>query len=187
MISIYEYGAVPNDRIFARQDPVSDVRDAVAEILVTVQRDGDAALRNYAQRFDHASLTALEVSPAEIDDAMAQISPVCSKTAYNRPGTVPKLCKLPCKQKACPAPVAVQNQYFPFWKGCISVYFSIWHVYGSFYMTVHIGLFFSQIYDQRVPSAHIIIQHFCRNRFHRKHGRLLFVISYDIRDRCATV
>lgn len=75
MISIYEYGAVPNDRIFARQDPVSDVRDAVAEILVTVQRDGDAALRNYAQRFDHASLTALEVSPAEIDDAMAQISP----------------------------------------------------------------------------------------------------------------
>ena len=113
-------------------------------------------------------------------------SPICSKTAYNRPGTVPKLCKLPCKQKACPAPVAVQNQYFPFWKGCISVYFSIWHVYGSFYMTVHIGLFFSQIYDQRVPSAHIIIQHFCRNRFHRKHGRLLFVISYDIRDRCAT-
>ena len=75
MISIYEYGAVPSDRIFARQDPVSDVRDAVAEILVTVQRDGDAALRNYAQRFDHASLTALEVSPAEIDDAMAQISP----------------------------------------------------------------------------------------------------------------
>ena len=92
----------------------------------------------------------------------------------------------PGRLKTCPAPVAIQNQYFPFWKGCISVYFSIWHVYGSFYMTVHIGLFFSQIYDQRVPSAHIIIQHFCRNRFHRKHGRLLFVISYDIRDRCAT-
>ena len=75
MISIYEYGAVPNDRIFARQDPAADVRDAVAEILAAVARGGDAALRDYTQRFDRASLTELEVSPAETDAAMMQISP----------------------------------------------------------------------------------------------------------------
>lgn len=75
MISIYEYGTVPNDRIFARTDPVADVADAVAEIIAAVRADGDAALRAYAQRFDHATLAALEVSEAETDAAMAQLSP----------------------------------------------------------------------------------------------------------------
>ncbi len=43
----------------------SDVVGLVSQILRDVRLEGDAAVRRYAQRFDHADLEAFEVSPAD--------------------------------------------------------------------------------------------------------------------------
>ena len=48
MISIYSYGQVPAEKIFARSDDGADVSAAVRDIVANVQKDGDAALRRYA-------------------------------------------------------------------------------------------------------------------------------------------
>ena len=48
MISIYRYGEVPSEEIFKRDNIASSVEATVAEIIATVVRDGDAALRTYA-------------------------------------------------------------------------------------------------------------------------------------------
>jgi histidinol dehydrogenase len=51
------------------------VRDAVAAIIATVRRDGDAALIAYTKRFDRFNLTAeqLRITPDETDAAAASI------------------------------------------------------------------------------------------------------------------
>lgn len=56
--------------------PLQDDRKlipAVAEILTAVQKNGDAALRDFSQKFDGAALTTLAVSPAEIEAAAKQL------------------------------------------------------------------------------------------------------------------
>ena len=50
------------------------VDTVVAEIVAEVRRDGDAALRRYAERFDGCRLDDLRVSTAEIDEATALVS-----------------------------------------------------------------------------------------------------------------
>jgi len=47
----------------------------VHEILATVKRNGDEAVRNYVQRFDQVTLDTFEVSAAEIDDASRLLDP----------------------------------------------------------------------------------------------------------------
>lgn len=73
MIAILKYGEVENERIFARSMPGVSVADAVADIIADVRKDGDAALKRYCRQFDHAELTALEVSAAEFDEALEQV------------------------------------------------------------------------------------------------------------------
>lgn len=75
MIRIYRYGEIPNSELFARKDIVADVAEPVRAIVQDVAQNGDAALRAYEKKFDHAGLTALEVSPAEWDAAMAAVQP----------------------------------------------------------------------------------------------------------------
>lgn len=75
MISIYEYGQVPNSEIFARDNIASNVEGAVTEILAQVAVRGDEALREYTLRFDKADLANLEVTEAEIDEAFAAVEP----------------------------------------------------------------------------------------------------------------
>ena len=72
MIKIYRYGEVPNEEIFKRDNIAASVADVVSEIIDTVRRDGDAALRMYAEKFDKATLDALEVSEEEIAEAFAE-------------------------------------------------------------------------------------------------------------------
>ena len=72
MIKIYRYGEVPNEEIFKRDNIAASVADVVSEIIDTVRRDGDAALRMYAEKFDKATLDALEVSEEEIEEAFAE-------------------------------------------------------------------------------------------------------------------
>ena len=87
MIQILKYGEVSNDAIFARAVPSVNVEDIVAEIIENVKQNGDAALFAYCKKFDKADLTALQVSPEEIDEAVASVDPgfleILEKAAAN--------------------------------------------------------------------------------------------------------
>jgi len=69
MIKIYRYGEVSNEEIFARFNPTASVEGVVAEIIANVIKNGDAALKTYAEKFDGVSLSSLEVTKEEIDEA----------------------------------------------------------------------------------------------------------------------
>ena len=73
MIRIYKYGEVGNDEIFARVTPEVDVTSIVSDIIADVRKNGDAALYGYAEKFDKVSLSSLEVSAEEIDEAFASV------------------------------------------------------------------------------------------------------------------
>ena len=87
MIRIMRYGEVPNEAIFARAVPTVNVEETVAEILRNVRERGDAALREYTEKFDHASPESLIVTPEEIREALEQTDPaflaVLEKAAAN--------------------------------------------------------------------------------------------------------
>ncbi len=72
MIKIYRYGEVSNEEIFARFNPTASVEGVVAEIIASVIKNGDAALKAYAEKFDGVSLSSLEVTKEEIDEAYEQ-------------------------------------------------------------------------------------------------------------------
>ena len=64
------------DRLLMRPaEAAADVSAVVAEIIADVAKNGDSALIAYAERFDRAKLTSLEVEEGELDEALASISP----------------------------------------------------------------------------------------------------------------
>ncbi|MBO5907258.1 MAG: histidinol dehydrogenase [Clostridia bacterium] len=73
MIKIYKYGEVESSEIFARENPTANVSDVVSEIIANVISRGDAAIFEYAEKFDKAKLDALEVTAEEIDEAYASV------------------------------------------------------------------------------------------------------------------
>ncbi len=73
MIKILKYGEVSNEEIFARSNPTANVSDVVSDIIADVAKNGDEALKRYAEKFDGVKLTALEVTAAEIDEAYASV------------------------------------------------------------------------------------------------------------------
>ena len=73
MIRILKYGEVASEEIFARAQPKVDVAAVVSGIIEDVRKRGDAALLAYTKRFDGAELDALEVTPGEIEAAMADV------------------------------------------------------------------------------------------------------------------
>ena len=75
MIKIYKYGEVDNSEVFARVNPTANVSDVVSEIIDNVVKNGDKALFDYAAKFDKATLTSLEVTAEEIDEAFALVDP----------------------------------------------------------------------------------------------------------------
>ena len=75
MIKILKYGEVANDEIFARVVPTVDVAGIVTDIIHNVRTRGDAALYEYCEKFDKAKLTGLQVSPEEIQEALALVEP----------------------------------------------------------------------------------------------------------------
>ena len=75
MIQILKYGEVANKDIFARTVPEVNVTDIVTEIIRNVRAEGDKALYAYCEKFDKAKLTSLQVSPEEIDEAVASVEP----------------------------------------------------------------------------------------------------------------
>ena len=75
MIRILKYGEVPTSEILARVTPAADVAGIVAGILADVKKNGDKALFAYCEKFDKVKLTTLAVTRAEIDEAVAAVSP----------------------------------------------------------------------------------------------------------------
>ena len=76
MIKTLRYG-VDADRktLLERRDNAADVRETVSEIIADVRENGDRALLAYAEKFDGAVLTSLEVTPRETEEALAAVEP----------------------------------------------------------------------------------------------------------------
>ena len=87
MIRILKYGEVAPEEIFARGTSSADVSGIVADIISTVRREGDVALLAYTKQFDKAELSSLQVTPQEMDEALAAVEPeflaVLEKAAAN--------------------------------------------------------------------------------------------------------
>ena len=87
MISILKYGEVKNSELFARVEPTVRVEDVVSDIIRNVREKGDAALYEYAEKFDRAKLSCLAVTEAEMDEAVAAVDPkfieILEKAAKN--------------------------------------------------------------------------------------------------------
>ena len=75
MIQTYAYQDIKIEEIFAREEEKNTVADAVAEIIANVRKNGDAALRRYAEKFDGAAPDAFEVSAEERRAAFAAADP----------------------------------------------------------------------------------------------------------------
>ena len=75
MIKIYKYGEVENDEIFSRMADTVDVSDIVTGIIENVKTNGDKALFEYCEKFDKATLTSLEVTEEEIEEAFNTVEP----------------------------------------------------------------------------------------------------------------
>ena len=74
MIQIRKASECETDGLLMRAMEKSGVGAIVAEIIEHVRADGDKALFEYADRFDHVSLTALETDRAELSAAKGRIS-----------------------------------------------------------------------------------------------------------------
>lgn len=73
MIRILPYGKVSPEEIFSRCEAAASVGPAVAEIIAAVRKDKDAALRYYAEKFDKAELTEIEVPRETLDAAVESL------------------------------------------------------------------------------------------------------------------
>ena len=81
MIPIFKAGELTTDQVLTRNNIAqSQVEEIVSDIIATVRKEGDAALFAYAEKFDRAKLTALEVTAEEIDAACARIDPYFLET-----------------------------------------------------------------------------------------------------------
>ncbi len=87
MIKILDYDKVSKEEIFDRSVPTANVTDIVSDIILTVKRDGDKALYAYAEKFDRATLSSLEVNEQEIAEAFETVEPrfieILKKAAEN--------------------------------------------------------------------------------------------------------
>lgn len=73
MIKIFNYGQVPNEKIFDRSQSGANVEKTVEEIIKNVRENGDRAIYEYALKFDGAKLDSLEVTQQEIDAAFEEV------------------------------------------------------------------------------------------------------------------
>ena len=74
-MKILNYEEIDKSALFLRKLEDSGVEDIVRGIIADVAENGDRALLEYAKKFDRAELTELEVTEAELDDALLSIPP----------------------------------------------------------------------------------------------------------------
>ncbi len=74
-MKIIDYKDIDRSEILDRKENVFNVADAVSEIIDNVKSKGDTALYEYCERFDKVTLSALEVSEEEINEACSTVEP----------------------------------------------------------------------------------------------------------------
>jgi len=75
MIKILKFSQVKPEEVFARVENTVNVEGIVADIIANVRANGDKALFEYCEKFDKCKLTSLQVTQAEIDEAVAAVEP----------------------------------------------------------------------------------------------------------------
>lgn len=75
MIKIMKFSEVKTEQIFARAENAVNVEEIVSEIIANVRKNGDKALFEYCEKFDHAKLDNLQVTAEEIREAVATVEP----------------------------------------------------------------------------------------------------------------
>lgn len=75
MIKIYDANKLSLDEILARETSATGVEDIVSGIIGDVKENGDAALYKYCEKFDKVSISSLEVTPEEIEEALSLVEP----------------------------------------------------------------------------------------------------------------
>ena len=75
MIKIMDYANTSNEEIFARGLTATGVEDIVTEIIEDVKANKDKALFKYCEKFDNTITDNLEVTEAEIEEAMNAVDP----------------------------------------------------------------------------------------------------------------
>ena len=75
MITILKMDTIDPKQLFARDQKTQDVSEAVREIIAQVRKRGDAALLEYAGRFDKVTLSSLQVTPQEMEVAVSSLEP----------------------------------------------------------------------------------------------------------------
>ena len=76
MIRIYDFDALSPEQILNRDlRAEKNVEDVVDSIIADVRARGDAALKEYALKFDGAEIDNLQVTQEEIDAAFAATDP----------------------------------------------------------------------------------------------------------------
>ena len=87
MIKILKFGEVETEKIFARTENTINVEGIVSDIIANVRKNGDKALFEYCEKFDHAKLDSLLVTQEEIKEAVASVEPrfleILQKAAAN--------------------------------------------------------------------------------------------------------
>ena len=76
MIKILKCADTPAEEILSRAFPVSDVAEIASEIIRNVKERGDAALREYSERFDGVAIDDFRVGAEEIDKALRSVPAV---------------------------------------------------------------------------------------------------------------
>ena len=74
-MQILDFAQIDPSQLLMRGQLSADVGETVRAIIADVAARGDAALLEYAKRFDGAELESLEVSAQELDAALEQLDP----------------------------------------------------------------------------------------------------------------
>ena len=81
MIKLYNFDELKPEEILNRDIRAEkNVEDVVDAIIADVRTRGDEALKEYALKFDGATVDALQVTQAEIDEAFAGMDPYFLET-----------------------------------------------------------------------------------------------------------
>ena len=86
MIKTLPYGQV--GEILARREEKSELNQTVADIIATVRKEGDAALRRYAKEFDKTELEELEVPAAQMEQAAQALDPELREVLEEAAGNI---------------------------------------------------------------------------------------------------
>ena len=81
MIKLYRFDDLKPEEILNRDIRAEkNVEDVVDGIIAEVRARGDAALKDYALKFDGATIENLQVTQEEIDEAFANMDPYFVET-----------------------------------------------------------------------------------------------------------